>query len=74
MPPSSPTPPLQKLTDTGRMLAPHKEKSSFGPTVGIVIILVLLGFGALYFWGASMNREQTPLPFIPDDNSTAPIE
>jgi hypothetical protein len=39
--------------------------------IGIVIILVLLGFGALYFWGASMNREEDQLPFIPaEGNST----
>lgn len=37
--------------------------------IGIVIILVLMIFGALYFWGASMNREQQELPFIPGDGS-----
>lgn len=50
------------------MLPPHK-KSGMGASVGVIIILLLLAFGALYFWGASMNREQEELPFIPGDST-----
>jgi hypothetical protein len=53
------------------MLSEHK-RASIGPVVGIVVILLLLGFGALYFWGASMNREPEPLPLIPGDSAVAP--
>ncbi|OGG67103.1 hypothetical protein A3C21_04485 [Candidatus Kaiserbacteria bacterium RIFCSPHIGHO2_02_FULL_59_21] len=61
-----PTPPQGNI-GPDHMLPAHK-RSGAGPTVGIVIILILLGFGALYFWGASMNREQEQLPFIPGDS------
>ena len=38
-----------------------------GPVVGTIIILVLLGFGALYFYGEYLNNQNTPdvVPFIP---------
>ena len=73
MPPSSPTL-LPKMPDTNHLLAPHEKQSGIGPVVGIVIILLLLAFGGLYFWGASMNREAEPLPLIPGDSSTQSIE
>ena len=68
MPPSSPTQ-RQVPLDTSRVLPVYEKKTAIGPVVGIIIILILLSFGALYFWGASMNREQEQLPFIPEDNS-----
>ena len=51
-------------------LAAHEKHSGIGPVVGIVIILLLVIFGGLYFWGASMNKKTEPLPFIPGDNPT----
>lgn len=33
---------------------PHK---SVGPIVGIAIIIVIIIFGGLYYWGAQLNRE-----------------
>ena len=53
-------------------VSPAPEKSSAGPIVGTIIVIVLLALGALYFWGARLNRE-TPdeLPFIPGDDSAA---
>lgn len=42
--------------------------------IGIIIILVLLIVGALYFWGAHLNAQANPedqVPYIPADNSTA---
>lgn len=49
------------------LIAPQRERSTIGPIIGVVIIIVLLGFGALYFWGAYLNkREQSEtLPLIP---------
>lgn len=38
--------------------------------MGIIIIVILMMFGALYFWGAylnAQNAEQQPLPLIPGD-------
>lgn len=37
-----------------------------GPWIGAFLIVVLLLFGALYFWGAHINQtQQEPLPLIP---------
>lgn len=53
----------------------HEQKSTpakpAGPTVGIVIILIVIIFGALYFWGDVLNRsqQQEQLPFIPGDSA-----
>ena len=41
-----------------------------GPLVGIVIIVVMLALGALYFWGKRLN-EQAPVPYIPSDRASA---
>lgn len=67
MPPS--TPPHVPETHPDHLLPEHaKRKSGSGPIVGIVIILLLLIFGGLYFWGAALNgRESEPLPLIPGD-------
>ena len=53
---------------------PHEEKrpkhTPVGPTVGIVIIVVLLLLGALYFWRESLNNAKgDPVPYIPGDQT-----
>ena len=53
-------------------LLPPAQKSSVGPIAGIIIIIVLLVVGALYFWGAHLNAQndsENQLPLIPADNS-----
>lgn len=71
MPPSSPH---QPETDTDFMLPEgHPDragKSGNGAVIGVVIIVILLIFGALYFWGAQLNRDSGTLPFIPGDAAT----
>ena len=64
-----------QTADTGHMLPPHRERSGVGSIIGIIVILVLIGLGALYFWGAYLNRKDSvqQLPFIPGDNSTQEI-
>lgn len=42
-------------TETERMLPP--KKSSVGPLIGIIIILVLLVVGAFYIWGQRLNEK-----------------
>ncbi len=37
-------------------------KRSAGPAVGIVIIVLVLIIGALYFWGSSLNKSEEPYP------------
>ncbi|OHB18481.1 MAG: hypothetical protein A2854_04340 [Parcubacteria group bacterium RIFCSPHIGHO2_01_FULL_56_18] len=68
MPPSNPPP-----VDLQEFITPKTQKPSAGPIVGIIIIVLLLVVGALYFWGAYLNSQNTPdeLPLIPGDDSTA---
>ncbi len=35
------------------------EDRSSGPIVGVVVIILVLVVGALYFWGAELNKEQS---------------
>lgn len=54
---------------------PAPEKSSIGPLVGILIIVLILGLGGLYFWGAKLNTEQsndTPPLILGDDSAGLP--
>lgn len=55
--------------------APQK-KGPVGPTVGIVIILLLMILGGLYFWKEQSSRPNpnANLPYIPADNSTTTAE
>ncbi len=48
--------------------APHDKKPA-GPIVGVIIIVLLLIFGALYFWGAHLNKQSETLPLIPGSTS-----
>ena len=45
------------------------EKKSVGPIIGIVIIVIVLIAGALYFWGASLNRGNS----LPPITEPAPL-
>lgn len=68
MPPVDPTPsPTPIRQPEGG--SPTPVKKPVGPIVGTVIILVLLVFGALYFWGQYLNDQDTQeqLPLIPGD-------
>lgn len=48
------------------------HKSSAGPLIGTAIVVILLLLGALYFWGAQLNRQKTmeQLPVILGDSTT----
>lgn len=48
-------------------IQPMKQKS-IGPVIGIVIIVIVLIIGALYFWGARLNR-QAPVEAQPLSSS-----
>ena len=68
-------PPRQELAprpsqDTSHML-PEGHRSSIGPLVGAVIVIVLLAFGALYFYGEYLNSQNNPqeVPLIQGDIS-----
>jgi len=65
--------PPQSSIPKDELLLPPGHKSGAGGLVGIIIIIVLLMVGALYFWGAHLNNqsEQSQVPYIPADNSTS---
>lgn len=56
-------------TQTPPQTSPQPEKSSAGPIIGAVIVIVILALGALYFWGAQLNQEPEELPLIPGNAS-----
>lgn len=51
------------------IIKPPVEKHSqpVGPIVGIVVIVLLLIVGALYFWGEQLNKQATVPSYIPGD-------
>jgi len=55
-------------------LLPAGRKSSAGPIIGTIIIIALLIVGALYFWGAHLNEQQNPPPYIPGDSLCTPSD
>lgn len=61
--------------DVSHMLPEHtktRAKSGAGPIIGVFIIVALLTFGGLYFWGAKLNASNTDtLPLIPGDSSAS---
>jgi len=69
MPPVSPTP---SQNPTPPVSTVPKKKGGAGATAGIVIIVILMLFGALYFWGAYLNskNQNQQLPLIPGDATT----
>lgn len=38
------------------------ENKPAGPVIGVVIIILILIVGALYFWGAKLNKEASRTP------------
>ena len=72
MPPKSPI-----RNENEDRLLPPAQKPSYGPIIGIIIILVLLIIGAFYFWSAHLNQQPNPenqAPFIPAENSTTTVQ
>lgn len=41
-----------------------EEKKGVGAVVGTIIIILLLAAGAFYFWGARLNGNENPPPYI----------
>ncbi|HEY4495758.1 MAG TPA: hypothetical protein VJC04_00135 [Candidatus Paceibacterota bacterium] len=48
------------------------ENKPAGPIIGVVIIILILVVGALYFWGAKLNKEanQTPENILSAEDQT----
>jgi hypothetical protein len=65
-----PVPPHTPETNTDHLLERKNPSSGgSGPIVGIIIIVLMLILGGLYFWGAQLNRTTQPLPLIPGDST-----
>lgn len=50
---------MDEQNQTPPVTQPAKQKS-IGPVIGTVIIVIVLIIGALYFWGAKLNRDASP--------------
>ncbi|HEY4496053.1 MAG TPA: hypothetical protein VJC04_01710 [Candidatus Paceibacterota bacterium] len=50
----------------------NSENKPAGPVIGAVIIILILIVGALYFWGAKLNKEanQTPDDILNTEDQT----
>jgi hypothetical protein len=48
---------------------PRKTHEPVGPTVGVIIILLLMLAGAIYFWSARQDSRTDSIPYIPGDTS-----
>lgn len=50
----------------------NPENKPAGPVIGAVIIILILIVGALYFWGAKLNKEanQTPEEILNTEDQT----
>ena len=50
----------------------NSENKPAGPVIGVVIIILILIVGALYFWGAQLNKEanQTPDDILNAEDQT----
>ena len=46
------------------------EGKSFGPIIGIIIIVIILIFGGLYFWGQQLNEEVSIESLAPSADET----
>ncbi len=57
--PTAPVSPLPELPHGPEKLLPAPHTSSWGAWFGIIIILIVLLIGALYFWGAKLTRDDT---------------
>lgn len=44
------------IPDPNEKLLPPGRQEPTGPLVGIIIVVLLLGFGALYVWGVQLNK------------------
>lgn len=39
-------------------MAPEPKSGGMGPLIGVVIVVVLIALGGLYFWGGQLNKEE----------------
>lgn len=49
---------------------PREVKGSTGPMTGVVIILLFVLAGAVYFWYARQDQKVDAVPYIPGNTST----
>ena len=48
------------MDQANQMPMQETPQKSVGPLVGIIIIVIVLVIGALYFWGTKINNEAAP--------------
>ena len=55
---------------------PRHASSTSGPIFGALIIIIVLVFGAFYFWDEHLKIQarNSPPPYIPSDAGTTPAD
>jgi len=66
-PPALPTPP-KLIAENTVSEVPKSAGSSISIIIGIVIVILVLLIGALYFWGEKLTNEERA--FLPTDGDT----
>jgi uncharacterized protein HemX len=54
MEPNNPNP----LSQTPISPPTHEEDKSVGPAIGVVLIVLIIVLGGLYFWGQRVSQQQ----------------
>ncbi len=49
------------------------EESKIGPIIGIIIVVIVLIIGALYFWGEKLNKEKMGAPTNTTATTNQPV-
>lgn len=57
MEPNNTIPPINPITQTPT----KKEEKSIGPAIGIIVIIVIIILGGLYFWGQRLAQKPAPV-------------
>jgi hypothetical protein len=66
----NPEPPKTPMNEAQPQHEMYAKDSGAGAIVGIIIILLLLIAGAIYFWYARHDARTDSVPYIPGDSST----
>jgi len=69
-PPEAPLPPVQ--TEMPPVAPP--AQGGIGPMIGIIIVVLVLVLGGLYFWGVQVTKQDTPAyPAEINEDVTVPL-
>jgi hypothetical protein len=63
-----------QIPNPGAQQSPSVPAKSFGPIIGIAVIVIALVVGALYFWGEALVKEDAALVPVSQPDEIDSIE